>query len=105
MGNLALCFLVYKAWQDHFRSWKVQKSRWQIALLLLSGLLVSVAALVLLALTFATLEAWRSALDPDTPAPLFEIFWIVGIFAVSIPAAIAGVIQTFVRKDFDELSL
>ena len=101
--NLGLTYLVFKAWRDHIKTWKLQESTWQILLLILAAILILFATLVLAFLFFATYEGWRSTLNPDTPAPMFELFWIVGIFAVSIPASFAGMLHTFVRKDFDTL--
>ncbi len=101
--NLGLTYLVFRAWKDHIKTWKLQESRWQIALLLLAGLLILFATVVLCLLHFSTFEAWRSTINPNTPAPMFEVLWIFGIFVVAIPASFAGMLQTFTRKEFDEL--
>ncbi len=101
--NLGLTYMVYRVWRDHVRTWRVQESRWQIALLLLAAVLILFATAVNALLYYVTYAAWRTALNPDSPAPLVELAWIFGIFAVSLPAAFAGMLQTFIRKEFDEL--
>lgn len=101
--NLGLSYLVYRAWKDHLRTWKIQESVWQSALLVLAAILILFATAVLAFLFFASYEGWRSTLNPNTPAPMFELFWIFGVFAVAVPASFAGMLQTFVRKEFDDL--
>lgn len=101
--NVGLAYLVYRAWRDHIRSWRAELSRLRIALQLVASLLVLFASGVLLVLLFATYASWRTALNPDTPAPMFELLWIFAVFAIAAPAAFAGMLQTFVRKEYDQL--
>ncbi|MCH1599234.1 MAG: hypothetical protein L7S70_02480 [Pseudomonadales bacterium] len=72
-------------------------------MLLVSALLLLFSSLVLGFLFYGNFEAWQSALDPDTPAPLFELFWIAGLPVVALPAGIAGMLQVLVRKEYDQL--
>ena len=65
--NLGMSYLVYRAWRDHVRTWKIQESLWQIVLLVLAALLMLFATAVNGLLYFATYEAWRTALNPDSP--------------------------------------
>ncbi len=101
--NLGLSYLLFRAWRDHIKTWKEQLSRWRIALLLLAACLIVFSTAVLLLLLFATYESWQTALNPDTPAPMYELFWIFGIFAVCVPAAFAGMLHSFIRKEYDDL--
>ena len=103
--NLGLTYLLYRAWKDHLRTWLLREKTWQLLLLLFATLLLVLATAVLVFMNYATYEGWKSAINPDTPAPMFELFWIFGIFAVAVPAAFAGMLQTFVRKEFDQLML
>ena len=101
--NLALTYLLVIAWRHHVQTWPLQQGVRQALLLLLALFLLVFASLVLAFLFFATDEAWQAALNPDTPAPLFELFWIAGLPIFSLPAAIAGALQTFVRKEYEQL--
>jgi lysylphosphatidylglycerol synthetase-like protein (DUF2156 family) len=100
--NLGLAYLVVRGWRDHVSSWKSQQTMRQALLLLLSALLLLFSSLVLGFLFYGNFEAWQSALDPDTPAPLFELFWIVGLPVITLPAGIAGMLQALVRKECDQ---
>lgn len=101
--NLGLTYLIYRAWRDHVTTWKQELSRWRIALLLLASALILISTIVLLLLFSATYESWQTALNPDTPAPLYELLWIFGVFAVCVPAAFAGMLHSFIRKEYDDL--
>ena len=101
--NLGLGYLLFIAWRHHVKTWPLQKGVRHKLFLLLAGLLLLFATFVLGFMFFATYEGWQSALNPDTPAPLFELFWIAGLPIFSLPAAIAGTLQTFVRKEYKQL--
>jgi TRAP-type C4-dicarboxylate transport system permease small subunit len=75
----------------------------QALLLLVSALLLLFSSLALGFIFCGSFEAWKGALDPDTPAPLFELFWSVGLPVVTLPAGIAGMLQALVRKEYEQL--
>jgi TRAP-type C4-dicarboxylate transport system permease small subunit len=101
--NLGLSYLLFRGWRDHVSTWKSQQTVRQALLLLVSALLLLFSSLVLGFIFCGSFEAWKGALDPDTPAPLFELFWSVGLPVVTLPAGIAGMLQALVRKEYEQL--
>ena len=70
--NLGLTYLLYRAWKDHLRTWLLREKTWQLLLLLFAALLLVLATAVLVFMHYATYEGWKSAINPDTPAPMFQ---------------------------------